>query len=65
MLGKPMVTYNGENIGLLEDVYIQENLGTIVGYEVSDGFFADISEGRKVLENTSISIGEDTIVVNT
>lgn len=62
--GKLVITSEGEKLGLLEDVYFMEEVGTIVGYEISDGFFSDISEGKKVVKTSdSPSIGEDAIIV--
>jgi len=62
---KPILTSEGEKLGLLEDVYFQEELGTIIGYEVTDGFFADITEGKRVVKtNEPITVGEDVIFVN-
>lgn len=62
---KQMVSNHGKNLGLLEDVYFQENLGTILGYELSDGFISDITEGRKVIEtNQTPVIGEEYIIIN-
>jgi uncharacterized protein YrrD len=62
---KPLLTSEGEKLGLIEDVYFQEELGTIIGYEVTDGFFADITEGKKVVKTTEpLTIGKDVIVVN-
>ena len=63
--GKPLLTAEGEKLGLFEDVYFQEELGTIIGYEVTDGFFADITEGKKVIKTCEpLTIGKDVIVVN-
>jgi uncharacterized protein YrrD len=62
---KPVLTSEGEKLGLLEDVYFQEELGTIIGYEITDGFFADITEGKKVVKtNRPITVGKDVIVVD-
>lgn len=62
---KPVLTAEGEKLGLLEDVYFQEELGTIIGYEITDGFFADITEGKKVVKtNQPITVGKDVIVVD-
>lgn len=62
--GKPLVTSEGEKLGLLEDVYFMEELGTIVGYEVTDGLFADLTEGKKVVKTDEpLLIGEDILVV--
>lgn len=65
LFGRTLMTAEGEKLGRLEDVYFQEEVGTIVGYEVSDGFFADITEGKKVVKASSdLTIGKDAIIVN-
>lgn len=62
---KPILTSEGEKLGLLEDVYFTEELGTIIGYEITDGFFADITEGKKVVKTKQpITVGEDVIVID-
>jgi uncharacterized protein YrrD len=62
--GKIVMTSEGEKLGILEDVYFMEELGTIVGYEISDGFFSDITEGKQVVKTSeSPAIGEDAIIV--
>ncbi|WP_404443955.1 PRC-barrel domain-containing protein [Sutcliffiella horikoshii] len=63
--GKSFITAEGDKLGLLDDVYFEEETGTIVGYEVTDGFFADLSEGKKIVKNPSdLVIGKDTVVVS-
>lgn len=63
--GKSFLTDEGNKLGLLDDVYFEEETGTIVGYEVTDGFFADIAEGKKVINQPSdLVIGKDTVVVS-
>ncbi|MEH7124020.1 PRC-barrel domain-containing protein [Bacillus sp. JJ1773] len=65
LIGKMMMTREGERLGLLEDVYFQEEVGTIVGYELSDGFFSDMLEGKRVVKTESPpAIGKDAIIVN-
>lgn len=65
IIGKPIVTTEGEKLGLVEDVYFMEELGTIIGYEVTDGFFADMSEGRKVYQSKQpLTIGENILIVD-
>jgi uncharacterized protein YrrD len=63
--GKMLISTSGESLGLLQDVYFLEEKGTIVGYEITDGFFTDISEGKQVI-NPEIppTIGEDAIIVD-
>jgi uncharacterized protein YrrD len=65
LVGKPLLSSEGEHLGLLEDVYFHEEMGIIVGYECSDGFFADITEGKRVIKTEDPpKIGKDAIVVN-
>ncbi|WP_453994773.1 PRC-barrel domain-containing protein [Bacillus nitroreducens] len=62
---KPLLSSEGQKLGLLEDVYFTEEVGTIIGYEVTDGFFADITEGKKVIKTKKpLKIGEKAIVVS-
>jgi uncharacterized protein YrrD len=63
--GRIMMTNEGERLGMLEDVYFLEEVGTIVGYELSDGFFSDIIEGKRVVRTDEPpAIGKDAIIVN-
>lgn len=65
IIGKPLVTTEGEKLGLVEDVYFREELGTIIGYEVTDGFFADMTEGRKVYKSVKpLTVGENILIVD-
>ncbi|MDT8861515.1 PRC-barrel domain-containing protein [Alkalihalobacillus sp. MEB130] len=51
--GTALLTAEGEKLGLLEDVYFLEEVGTIVGYEVTEGLVADLVEGRRVVKSDS------------
>ncbi|MBP2240526.1 uncharacterized protein YrrD [Cytobacillus eiseniae] len=65
LTGKMLMTKEGERLGLVEDVYFHEELGTIIGYELSDGFFSDMLEGKRVVKTeVPPAIGKDTIIVN-
>lgn len=65
LIGKAILSSEGEKLGLLEDVYFHEELGTIVGYECSDGFFSDITEGKRVVKTDEPpTIGKDAIIVD-
>jgi uncharacterized protein YrrD len=63
---KSVLTKEGQKLGLLEDVYFSEKEGTIEAYELTDGFFADIAEGKKVVKATgeSLLISKDAIVID-
>lgn len=63
---KSVLTKEGERLGLLEDVYFSEQMGTIEAYELTDGFFADIAEGKKVVKVSGEppTISKDAIVID-
>jgi uncharacterized protein YrrD len=63
--GKPVITADGKRLGLLEDVYFHGQLGIIGGYEITDGFFADLTEGKKRIDAAPFTAGEEAIIVNT
>jgi uncharacterized protein YrrD len=63
--GMMMLTKSGESLGMLKDVYFQEEVGTIVGYEITDGFFSEITEGKQVVQSGKpLAIGKDAIIVD-
>ncbi|WP_210366950.1 PRC-barrel domain-containing protein [Bacillus sp. REN3] len=65
LAGKQLFSGEGEQLGLLDDVYFLEELGTIVGYEITDGFFSDIANGKRVVKPVGPpAIGKDAIIVN-
>lgn len=63
--GLPVLTANGQQLGIVDDVYLDPNLGKkIVGYELTEGFISDLKEGRKWLPlPESVTVGEDAIIV--
>lgn len=65
LTGNMLLSSDGEQLGLIEDVYFKEELGTIVGYQCSDGFFSDIKEGKRVIKTDDpLQYGKDAIIVN-
>ncbi|WP_164462213.1 PRC-barrel domain-containing protein [Bacillus sp. FJAT-42376] len=66
LFNKTVYSRTGEQLGLLEDVYFTEQLGTIVAYELTDGFFADLTEGRKKVNPLSeeLMVSKDAIVMD-
>jgi uncharacterized protein YrrD len=62
--GKSIVTEDGRFLGLIEDVYLQDEIGKIAGYEVSDGLLSDLMDGRKMVRHKDgVTIGEDAVVI--
>jgi uncharacterized protein YrrD len=63
-VGKDVLTLSGTLLGSVEDVYMDEELHTIVGYEISEGLLMDLRQGRKVLRaHPEIMMGADTLIV--
>jgi len=63
--GMPLITVDGMQLGIVEDVYLGKHLGnTIIGFELSDGFISDLIEGRKWLTMPSdVVAGKDAVIV--
>lgn len=63
--GLPIMTVNGIQLGILEDVYFSKQMGNkIKGFEISEGFISDLTEGRKWLAlPDSVKRGEEAIIV--
>ncbi|MFD6208802.1 PRC-barrel domain-containing protein [Peribacillus sp. NPDC060253] len=61
LLGRMIFSEMGEELGLLQDVYFKEKLGTIIAYETTDGFF---SESTVVESKQPPTLGKDTIIVS-
>jgi uncharacterized protein YrrD len=65
MKGTPVITVGGHQLGMVEDVYLEQDWGRqIVGFELSEGFLSDVRDGRKWLPLPVQAIrGEDAIIV--
>lgn len=63
--GLPVLTVNGQQLGILEDVYLDPEWGKkVIGYELTEGFISDLKDGRKWLPlPESVTVGEDAIIV--
>lgn len=63
--GLPLITVGGHQLGMVEDVYLEPELGKqILGYELSEGFISDLKDGRKWLPMPQTATrGEDAVIV--
>ncbi|MBO8163888.1 MAG: PRC-barrel domain-containing protein [Brevibacillus sp.] len=62
--GKPVMTERGECLGTVEDVYFTSNWEKLVGCELSDGWIADLTEGRKRLPlSFRMVVGKEALIV--
>ncbi len=64
----PVYTKEGQHLGDITDVYFKQSEGKqIIGYELTDGFLADVMEGRRRLflpeQSDNVAVGENAIIV--
>ena len=63
--GTQVLSQDGEQIGTLADMFIDEASGRVVGYEVSSGFIADTLRGKKFLPAPpGLAIGEEAAIAS-
>lgn len=64
--GRTVLSPSGMELGMVENVYFMEEVGTLIGYELSDGLISDLTEGRKLLRTHSPLVwGEDVLIAPT
>ncbi|MFJ7748005.1 PRC-barrel domain-containing protein [Peribacillus sp. NPDC097295] len=59
--GRMLLSEMGDELGLLQDVYFLEKMGTIIAYETTDGFF---SESTVIESKQPPTLGKDAIIVS-
>ncbi len=62
--GKPLLSNEGDILGLVEDVYFCVEMGTIIGYEVTDGWLVDLKEGRKIVKGEDLVISKERAILS-
>lgn len=66
IFGTLLLNEAGSVIGLIEDVYYLPETGKIVGYELTEGLFADLQKGIKVIKpKIPVEIKGRTFIVRT
>ncbi|HZK24672.1 MAG TPA: PRC-barrel domain-containing protein [Oscillospiraceae bacterium] len=64
VLGKRMVSGDGNELGIVEDVLFEEESGHVTGWRLSAGLIDDLLQGRPVLEESlQLHIGEDALII--
>ncbi|WP_044642270.1 PRC-barrel domain-containing protein [Risungbinella massiliensis] len=63
--GRTISFSNGTMIGEIEHVYFLEEMGMLVGYEISDGWLNDLRYGRRLLRTkVPLCWQQETILAN-
>lgn len=61
---KKVLTESGKDLGTIADICFDETSGTVEGYEVTGGIFADMYNGRPMVPApNTLKIGEDVVFV--
>jgi Uncharacterized protein conserved in bacteria len=64
-VGNEVYTRGGEARGTIEDVFLDDSIEKMVGFEVSDGLFADLLHGRGTILKPHVMIdGNDVLIVD-
>jgi len=64
LVGTTLMTTDGKNLGRLADMYFDETLGGVIGYDVTGGLFSDLSSGRSfVPAEGGLNLGQDVAFV--
>ncbi|MDX9872155.1 MAG: PRC-barrel domain-containing protein [Clostridia bacterium] len=62
--GPVVMTAAGDNLGMIEDILLEELDGSITGYEISNGLLLDVVMGRKVVPAPNIlAYHDDTVII--
>ena len=63
VMGRGVLSKNGENIGVIHDMIFDIETGTLEGFELSRGFINDMLEGRRVIfMRDGVEFGEEYII---
>lgn len=63
-IGNKVYNAQGQQMGTVGDIYVDNTFREVTGYEISDGLFADLFDGRgAILEGSIIAEGKDVIIV--
>lgn len=64
-IGNEVYTQGGDARGTIEDVFLDDSIEKMVGFEVSDGLFADLLHGRGTILKPHVMIdGKDILIVD-
>lgn len=63
-VGNQVFTQGGEAKGTIQDVFLDDSADCIVGFEVSDGLFSDLIQGRGAILQENVMVdGKDVLIV--
>ncbi|KLU66448.1 MULTISPECIES: PRC-barrel domain-containing protein [Desulfosporosinus] len=64
-IGNEVYTQAGDSRGTIEDIFVDDSVKKLVGFEISDGLFADLLHGRGTILRPHVMIdGKDILIVD-
>jgi uncharacterized protein YrrD len=64
-IGNEVYTQGGDARGRIEDVFLDDSVQKLVGFEISDGLFADLFHGRGMILQPHVLVdGKDILIVD-
>ncbi len=65
MKGKEVISEDGESLGFIKDILIDEKKGKILGFVLTEGVIQDLVEGRNVIPLIKgMKFGEDNLLIS-
>ena len=62
-VGSKVYDGDGEIKGTIEDIFVDNFVNKILGYEISDGLFSDLFKGRQAVMAENILVESEDVVV--
>jgi uncharacterized protein YrrD len=64
VLGLRVLSQSGNELGVVEDILVDENTGRVTGWRLSSGLIDDILEGRQVVDALPLmSISDERLII--
>ncbi len=64
LTGTEVYTEDGRDLGRINDMYVEDNTGEVIGYEVTGGMFQALAKGKKFMPAPdTITMGQDAAFV--
>lgn len=64
-IGNEVYTQAGDSRGTIQDIFVDDSVEKLVGFEISDGLFADLLHGRGTIMRPRVMIdGKDILIVD-
>ncbi|MBB6214802.1 uncharacterized protein YrrD [Anaerosolibacter carboniphilus] len=65
LIGMEVITYGGQDVGIVQDILFDVNSGRLSGLILSEGLFHDLVEGRSILPlKDNLKLDTNTIIIS-